>query len=249
MASPRLVAIPVLAVVTVALAATALANHTPNPTSVTVAGSLQSEIGCAADWDPGCSISGLTYNSNIDRWVGNFSVPAGSYEYKVAINGAWDESYGAGGVPNGPNIVLSVGTTQNVTFVYDHETHIVTHSLAPIVIAPGSFQTEIGCAGDWMPDCIAAQLFDADLDGVFAYSTTAIPPGYYEFKIALGLSWDINYGAGGVFNGPNAAFEVPVGGARVTIYWNSTTHVPTVVVDATTHTTRSTWGRLKLLYR
>ncbi len=49
-----------LRAVLVGLAATGLvllpaatASHTPNPTAVTIAGSLQSEAGCPGDWDPG----------------------------------------------------------------------------------------------------------------------------------------------------------------------------------------------------
>ena len=37
-----------------------LASHTPNPTSVTIAGSLQSELGCPGDWQPDCGITHLT---------------------------------------------------------------------------------------------------------------------------------------------------------------------------------------------
>ncbi|MRS04619.1 hypothetical protein EG832_15595, partial [bacterium] len=41
---------------------------TPNPTSVTIAGSLQSELGCAGDWDPACSQTHLAYDANGDVW-------------------------------------------------------------------------------------------------------------------------------------------------------------------------------------
>ena len=33
----------------------ALASDTPDPASVTVAGSLQSELGCPGDWQPDCA--------------------------------------------------------------------------------------------------------------------------------------------------------------------------------------------------
>jgi len=29
-----------------------LADHTPDPVNVTIAGSLQSELGCPGDWEP-----------------------------------------------------------------------------------------------------------------------------------------------------------------------------------------------------
>lgn len=228
---------------------TAQADHTPNPSLVILAGSFQSEQGCAGDWDPACAITALTYDAGTDTWIGNFTIPAGNWEYKVALNGGWDENYGAGGVASGPNISLSVASEQNVTFIYSHHTHVVTQSVMPIVIAPGSFQSEVGCPGDWQPDCLNTQLFDPDLDGVFTYATASLPPGDYEFKIALGLSWDINYGAGGVPNGENIPFTVPPGGAMVVISWDSNTLVPSVVVDTSTPATPASWGRLKATYR
>ncbi len=36
------------------------------------------------------------------------ALPAGAYEAKAAINEAWDENYGAGGVPDGANIAFTV---------------------------------------------------------------------------------------------------------------------------------------------
>jgi len=227
----------------------ALADHTPPPVSVTLPGSFQSELGCAGDWDPACVVTDLTYDAMSDTWVGNFTIPAGNWEYKVAINHTWDENYGVGGVQNGPNVPLTLLSEDNVTFVYDPHTHVVSHSVAPIVVAPGSYQSEVGCPGDWMPDCLTTQLFDADLDGIFSYQTTVIPPGAYEFKIALGLTWDIIYGQDGTPGGANIPFMVPMGGAVVTFYWNSTTLVPSVVVDAATPAKPSSWGRLKVMYR
>ena len=40
-------------------------------------------------------------------------------------------------------------------------------------------------------------LQDPDGDGTYTWSTDQIPAGVYEFKVAHGLSWDENYGAGG----------------------------------------------------
>jgi hypothetical protein len=227
----------------------AWADHTPAPSTVTLPGSLQSELGCPGDWQPECLSTALAYDSGSDTWVGNFTVPAGNWEYKVAINGTWDENYGAGGVQNGPNIPLAVASQQNVTFIYDHHTHVVTHSVTPVVVAPGSFQSELGCPGDWMPDCLDSQLFDGDLDGIFTYATSDLPEGAYEFKIALGLTWDLNYGADGVQNGANLGFAVPPGGALVTISWNSITLVPSVTVNGVVPVRSPNWGSLKATYR
>lgn len=71
----------------------------PLVNSVTIAGSLQSEIGCLTDWDPACVASHLTFQpvEPTGLWRGTFTLPAGEYEYKVAMNDAWTVNYGAGG--------------------------------------------------------------------------------------------------------------------------------------------------------
>ena len=45
-------------------AAPVRAGHTPAPTSVTLAGDLQSELGCAGDWDPACAVTHLAYDAS-----------------------------------------------------------------------------------------------------------------------------------------------------------------------------------------
>jgi hypothetical protein len=66
----------------------AAASSTPAPTSVTVVGDLQSEAGCTGvDWDPTCAATHLTYDASDDVWQGTlFSLPAGNYQYKAALN-------------------------------------------------------------------------------------------------------------------------------------------------------------------
>ena len=207
-----------------------LADHTANPTSVTIAGSLQSELGCAGDWDPSCSATFLNYDAADDVWQNTWDVPAGDWEYKAALNGSWDENYGANAQPNGANIGLSLGSQTPVKFYYDHKTHWVTSNRnTTIATAPGSYQSEIGCPGDWQPDCLRSWLQDPDGDGIFSFSTTDIPAGSYEFKVAINESWDENYGAGGVQNGPNVPFSV-AGPATVTFSWDSATKAPAVSV-------------------
>ena len=46
---------------------TVSASHTTNPASVTIAGSLQSEAGCAGDWDPACAGTHLTFDASRRR--------------------------------------------------------------------------------------------------------------------------------------------------------------------------------------
>ncbi len=73
-----------IAVLALAGAGSAGAN-TPAPTSVTIAGSLQSELGCPGDWDPSCAATHLVYDASDDVWQRTFDVPAGDWEYKARL--------------------------------------------------------------------------------------------------------------------------------------------------------------------
>ena len=201
------------------------------PTSVTIAGSLQSELGCAADWDPACADAHLTLDASDQVWQATFALPAGSFEYKAALNGSWDVNYGANATPGGDNIVLNLAAAQDVTFYYDDTTHWITDSVtAAVATAAGSFQSELGCSADWQPDCLRSWLQDPDGDGTYTFTTDDLPVGGYEFKVARDESWTLNYGANGVPNGDNIAFLVGTAGDVVTISYDLDTNMPTVTV-------------------
>jgi len=189
-------------------------------------------MGCPGDWDPACPQAQLTLDQNDRIWKGTYTLPDGTYSYKVAINKAWDENYGAGAIQNGANIDLTSAGAP-ITFFYDHRTHWVTSTAqGSIVVAPGSFQSEMGCAGDWDPACMRSWLQDPDGDGTFTLSTTQIPAGSYEGKVALDRTWDVNYGQGGVPNGANIPFTVPEGDGVITNFtYDSASHVLTVTTS------------------
>src|SRR5690348_13779015 len=94
----------------------------PTPLLVTVPGTIQSKLGCPGDWQPECENTALTYNAETDVWEGTFAIPAGSYEYKVALNGSWTDNYGVDGEKDGPNLKLELAEDSEVTFTYDHKT-------------------------------------------------------------------------------------------------------------------------------
>ncbi len=104
----------------------AVTTAEPRPAvgSVTVAGSLQSELGCPADWQPDCAASHLTFDSSDGRWHGTFTLPAGDYEWKVAIDDSWTVNYGSGGAAGGGNLALTVPTGGGTyVFTWDQVTH------------------------------------------------------------------------------------------------------------------------------
>ena len=200
------------------------------PATVSVPGTINTEMGCANDWDPSCPQAMLSLDSNDEIWKGTYVLPAGAYLYKVALNGTWDEHYGAGGVRNGANIDLTSDGSTPITFFYDHRTNFVTSTAqGPTVTVPGSFQSEMGCSADWDPACMRSWLQDPDGDGIFTLSTTQVPPGSYEAKVALNRTWVENYGQNGIPDGANIGFTVPdVAGAVTTFRYDGATHVLTV---------------------
>ena len=207
----------------------AAASHTPNPTAVTIAGSLQSELGCSGDWQPDCAATHLVYDAADDVWQRTFSLPAGSFEYKAPLNDSWTENYGRNAQRDGPNIPLNLAAGGDVKFYYDHKSHWVTDNRESVIaVVPGSFQSELGCPGDWDPSCLRSWLQDPDGNGIYSFETTALAAGTYEGKVATNEAWDENYGAGGVPNGPNISFTVPANNAKVTFSYDAVTHVLTI---------------------
>jgi hypothetical protein len=201
------------------------------PSSVTVAGSLQSEIGCGGDWNPACPASTLTYDMADDVWQGTFSIPAGSWEYKAALDGTWDVNYGLHAAQNGANIPLSLGSSANVKFYYDDKTHWITDDRNSVIaVAAGSFQSELGAPGDWDPSNLRSWLEDPDGDGIYTFSAI-LPAGNYETKVALNESWTENYGAGGAAGGANIPFSVPGDGLLTTFSYDAATHVLSVQTE------------------
>ena len=223
MTKKLLAALSALALGTVVIPTTSrvAADHTDPPTAVTIAGSLQSELGCSGDWQPDCAATHLSIDDS-EVWSGTFAVPAGGWEYKAPLNDGWDENYGANGSAGGDNIGLKLDDAADVTFFYSHRTHWVTDDVnSRIVTAPGSFQSELGCSGDWQPDCLRSWLQDVDGDGTYTFVTDSIPSGSYEAKAAIDRAWDESYPAG------NVAFEVAAG-ATVTFSFVSATNEFTI---------------------
>ena len=91
------------------------------------------------------------------------------------------------------------------------------------VVVVGSFQDEVGCPGDWQPDCPASALYYDAEDGIWQGSLSNIPPGTYEYKVALNKSWDENYGQNAQQSGANISLNIPQAGT-VKFYYDATTH-------------------------
>ncbi|WP_106769246.1 pullulanase [Paenibacillus faecalis] len=166
------------------------------PTKVVLVGDLQTKFG-GEEWDPASEATTMTDMGNGEYRLTR-TLPPGTYQYKVAINGSWDESYGFAnytnqdGAQQDGNIKITLDQETVVTFYYHHLTHKIADSTyytsmpadkLPRVI--GSFQSVIGEAADWSAADAKLIMQDHDYDNV--YSVTAdIYDGKHEYQIALG---------------------------------------------------------------
>ena len=202
------------------------------PGNVTIAGDFQQELGCPDDWQPWCAVTDLTFDEEDGVWQGIFSIPAGNWNYKAALNSDWAENYGQNASPGGANIGLDLAAPSDVKFYYEHGSHWVTDNVNSVIaVAPGNFQSELGCSDDWQPWCLRSWLQDPDGDGIYTFSTRDIPAGSYEVKVAHNESWDENYGAGGIRNGANIGFTVPNDGDLVVFSYDPVSHILTIGGD------------------
>lgn len=96
---------------------------------VGVPGSYQAAAGCESDWNPACEVTFMTLGDD-GLYTLTVTLPAGEYEFKIALNGTWDENYGVDGERDGANIPLVLEADGDVTFTYDPETNVATFEVA-----------------------------------------------------------------------------------------------------------------------
>lgn len=95
----------------------------PQPDAVVLAGTVGRALGCA-DWDPASEDLQMKFDRSDELWNLTADLPAGHYEFKVALNGSWDENYGQDGHRDGANLDIQHAGGP-LTFLYDHATHLV----------------------------------------------------------------------------------------------------------------------------
>ena len=192
--------------------------------SVTVAGDLDSEIGCAGDWVPDCAAAHLTKTAN-GLFAGTFSIPAVNqpYQYKFATNDSWSNpNFGLHAGSGNVSLPLPAGGSTDVTFVFDPVSNLGSDSINSAAIS-GDFQTQLGCAANNDLSCPQSWLYDEDHDGIFNLVTGAISPGDHSVSAAA---------LGSTTASAPVSFTVPStgGGATTTITFDPAAGKPTVSV-------------------
>lgn len=160
-------------------------------TKVVLVGDLQSQfISTGAenpgkDWDETSVVTQMTYSDNgLYSFTG--TLPAGEYNYKVALNDSWDENYGfskytnSQGKNDGENIHIKLEEETTVTFYYNDITHKIADSTYYTPIAADKLPRLTGN----LPAEALSTLSDPDFDGVYSTVVT-VPQGDYTYKVSV----------------------------------------------------------------
>ncbi|MDQ3411193.1 MAG: hypothetical protein M3509_03665, partial [Chloroflexota bacterium] len=98
----------------------------PAPSQVAIAGSFQTALGCAGDYDPSCAETQLT-DAGGGSWGGVFAIPPGNYGLLVVATSDQQRWLGEGGIPDGNEIPLNVPDNAAGVYVgYDAVTGEIT---------------------------------------------------------------------------------------------------------------------------
>ena len=171
------------------------------PASVTLVGSVQSSAACTAG-DTACANSRLAFDAGDKRLAGHLQAARGHPYVPRGRGRGRGHHLRQGRRSHGEELSLTLDLPPEDEAASSSTTTPRATGSPPgynsvIATAPGNFQSELGCPGDWQPDCLRSWLKDTDGDGIYTFTTTALPAGGYEGKVAINESWNENYGEGG----------------------------------------------------
>lgn len=92
-----------------------------------VTGTVQTKAGAAKDWDPSDTKTQMK-DAGHDFYTYTADLPAGTYYYKISVNGSWAENYGLNGNSDGANVQMTLPKAAKVTFYYNDKTHKIKDS-------------------------------------------------------------------------------------------------------------------------
>ena len=163
-------------------------------TRVVIVGTLQKDMGCVANDNATYAASELVFDANDQVWQKSVSLPAGNYTYRVVAQDSvagTSTTFGRRGVVNGTAINVT-GPVQLKFYFEPASGGVLDTQNDVIAVAPGDFQSELGCSGDWMPDCLRSLPLDPDGDGTYE-RRFSLPAGSYQGKVAISESWNESY--------------------------------------------------------
>ena len=115
--------------------------------------------------------NGMSYTGSNGVYRYTFTnVPAGTYSFKIAVNGAWTENYGVNGVADGMNYKVTLDRAGDVTVWYSDLSHVAQTSVSY------EYGRNVTLSGGGIG---SVRMYDHRLTGV--YSTTVnLPKGSHS---------------------------------------------------------------------
>ena len=125
------------------------------------------------DWEPSCEATDLDLDPATQMFTQQFAVPPGNWEFKVAINHSWDESYGKDG--GSENIPLVLAGPASIEFGFDPESHRI--SIEPVDLRPTTDEQDAALAGNSLREDLTREQFYFVMTDRFANGDTANDTG------------------------------------------------------------------------
>ena len=215
-------------------------------------------------WAPAQDGNEMTLTDGKYVWTkNNVTLALGTFYYKVAVNGTWEENYGKDGYnTDAQNYVVTTAGKYNVTITYDPaEAHPLSAVIERVIEA-----TRFTVAGSnstlfdgyyWEAKPMTGEEYNTvnDMtltDGVWTITKTGklLQAGNIEWKVAFDNDYDSQYGGikggdGDDRNDPgttNAVLNIPtVGTYTVTFTYNPTTYQVAATATKTADYTITSW--------
>ena len=147
--------------------------------TIVLTGTVQSRAGAAKDWDPGDMATRMKPMGD-DFYSFAADLPAGTYYYKISVNGSWAENYGLDGNFDGANVQLTLPKAEKVTFYYNDKTHRIMDSTSYTMLKDADLPRISGSFGSAAGDGL---MRDMMLDQ-FYQKTIDLKVGNYQVKVA-----------------------------------------------------------------
>ncbi|WP_434992355.1 pullulanase X25 domain-containing protein [Arthrobacter sp. Ld5] len=92
------------------------------PQSVALSGDFSPLFGDAGHWSTDLRELQFAWEPAENLWLQTLQLPAGTYQFKILVNGSWEENYGRFGTRDGANHELHLISDTTVTFRFDYDT-------------------------------------------------------------------------------------------------------------------------------
>lgn len=193
-------------------------NQKETIATAVVVGDFMDENNLGEDWNPINSLAQMKLYKQ-DIYEETFKLKPGEYNYKIAMNGSWDESYG----DNGENIAIKVTEESYVTFRLNYKEKKVYDSInnpeqfKNKAVVTGNFEGVIKGASNWNVDgdLVLNYIGGGNYLGTFKIAEEARASEHeIEYKIAYNSGWNNGEVA------DNVKMTIPAGTEEVTFMGN-----------------------------